>query len=359
MEQGKPAAWLTPLVASCLDMPEKDLDPRAALTQYGLDSLGIAELTAAIEDRAGLSVPEWLLLDCPTLESIDQFLCRDASVSNSRLERRLAPPPVRQMLVDSRLPVDCQPACQYPISEPQFVLLTGATGFLGSHILDCLLRETIAKVICMARPSAGSSPQQRLERALQKYGLVKDAYADRVEVIAGDLCRPSLGLPAHQFARLADEVDTIYHSAATVNWAHSYRQLKPANVDGTRELIRFACWRHPKAFHFVSSLAVCYSTLAPREVSENQEIRGLGGGLYLGYAQSKYVAECLIREAVDRGLRASVFRPSLVCGNSISGISNHHDLLSTLIKGWRPEEPGWELIASQERSEAIPVKQAV
>ena len=333
MEQGKPGAWLIPLVASCLDMPEEDLDPRAALTQYGLDSLSMAELTAAIEDLAGLSVPEWLLLDCPTLESIDQFLCRDASVSNSRLERRVATPPVRQMLSDSRLPVDCQPSCQVPISGQQLVLLTGATGFLGSHILDCLLRETRARVICMVRPKAGSSPHQRLERAFQEYGLGGDVRLHRLEVIEGDLCQPSLGLPAHQFAGLADEVDTIYHSAATVNWAHSYHQLKPANVTGTTELIRFACLGRPKAFHFISTLAVCYSTLAPREVFENEKIRGFGEGLYLGYAQSKYVAECLIREAVDRGLRASVFRPSLLCGNSISGISNHHDLLSTLIKG--------------------------
>ena len=104
MAQGNSASWLVPLVAGCLDMPEKDLDPRAALTQYGLDSLSIAELTAAIEDRAGLSVPEWLLLDCPTLESIDRFLCRNASVPNPTQERRVAPPPVRQMVADGALP---------------------------------------------------------------------------------------------------------------------------------------------------------------------------------------------------------------------------------------------------------------
>ncbi len=334
MEQGKPAAWLIPLVAGCLDIPEQDLDPRAALTQYGLDSLSAAQLTAAIEDRAGFSVPEWLLLDCPTLESVEQFLCRDAPVPTSPLERRVATPPLRQMLTDSRLPVDCQPPCQDPVSDQQSVLLTGATGFLGSHILDRLLRETAATVICMVRRIGVSSPRQRLDRALQEYGLRgRNAFPHRLEVIEGDLCQPWLGLPAHQFAGLADEVDTIYHSAAAVNWVHSYRQLKPANVAGTRELIRFACRGRPKAFHFISTVAVCYSTLAPREVSENEEIRGLGEGLHLGYAQSKYVAEGLIREAVDRGLRASVFRPSLICGNSISGISNHQDLLVTLIKG--------------------------
>jgi len=55
--------------------------------------------------------------------------------------------------------------------------------------------------------------------------------------------------------------------------------------------------------------------------------------LPLGYAQSKCVAESLVREAGRRGLPTSIHRPSLLAGDSGSGVSNPHDLLAAMLKG--------------------------
>ena len=105
------------------------------------------------------------------------------------------------------------------------------------------------------------------------------------------------------------------------------------NVIGTRELLRLACTGPAKSFHFLSSLAVCYSTGAAGEALESDDPLTNLRGLHFGYAQSKCVAESLVRQAAERDSRATVTRPTLISGDSTSGISNADDLLSRFLRG--------------------------
>ena len=136
------------------------------------------------------------------------------------------------------------------------------------------------------------------------------------------------------FASLPGEVDAIVHAAADVNWVHGYESLRDANVLGTRELLRLACDGTPKPLHFVSSTSVCHSTIGPKSVDERADVFAGVDGLRLGYAQSKCVAESLVREAGARGLPVTIVRPSLVTGDaSRGGRSNVDDLTSRFIAG--------------------------
>lgn len=72
----------------------------------------------------------------------------------------------------------------------------------------------------------------------------------------GDLARPRLGLGPGTWERLATEIDAVYHGGARVNHAEPYRRLKAANVDGTREVLRFARDRRTKPVHFLSTAGV-------------------------------------------------------------------------------------------------------
>ena len=87
------------------------------------------------------------------------------------------------------------------------------------------------------------------------------------------------------------------------------------------------------AFHFVSSVSVCYSTAAPRSVDERHDPIDGVHGLHFGYAQSKAVAESLVRQAQARGLRARIYRPAMISGDSRTGRFNPDDMLSRLIAG--------------------------
>ena len=124
------------------------------------------------------------------------------------------------MRADGVLPFDIRPAAA-PRAAPRAgrVLLTGATGFLGAHLLGTLLEETDAEVLCLVRDrgSDGES-QRRVRRSLERYRLWDDTFDGRVHTVTGDLSQPSLGLAADVRATLESAVDAIYHAAADVDW---------------------------------------------------------------------------------------------------------------------------------------------
>ena len=105
---------------------------------------------------------------------------------------------------------------------------------------------------------------------------------------------------------LARRVGTVYHCAAAVNWALGYRRLRASNVVGTLEIIRFACVHAPKQVFFCSTIAVCFASPGPENVDESTDMLPYIEGMPLGYAQSKCVAESLLREAARRGVPVSI-----------------------------------------------------
>ncbi|CAM9327799.1 unnamed protein product, partial [Laminaria digitata] len=121
---------------------------------------------------------------------------------------------------------------------PQRVLLTGASGFLGAHILASLLKDTHVDVFCLVRAGNEEEALIRLEDTLKKYNLMEDeavsSAMERVVPVPGDLSRPLLGLDDSDFKMLAGELDSIIHSGASVNLVRSYQSLKPVNVLGTQ-----------------------------------------------------------------------------------------------------------------------------
>jgi thioester reductase-like protein len=141
------------------------------------------------------------------------------------------------------------------------------------------------------------------------------------------------GLDVTHHDQLARSVDTIYHAGADVNWVQPYVALRHTNVIGTTALLRFACTCRPKPFHFVSSLSVCYATDGPPVVDEDAEMLPHVARLPLGYAQSKCVAEVLVRQAAARGLPTHIYRPALIAGAAHTGASNVDDLIAALLKG--------------------------
>ncbi|MGH9388899.1 MAG: thioester reductase domain-containing protein, partial [Vicinamibacteria bacterium] len=146
------------------------------------------------------------------------------------------------------------------------------------------------------------------------------------------LCSSRLGLAEEEFPELAETVDAIYPNAAAVNFLYPYGDLREVNVHGTRELLRLACRGRAKRFHFVSTLGVCY-TASARELGEDRDLLPFLPDLPLGYAETKCVAEALVRAASERGLVASIYRLAPLTGSERTGRANEDDLLSRFVKG--------------------------
>jgi acyl carrier protein len=320
---------LARVIAETLRVSPDQVLPNESFASLGMDSLAAVELTAAIEDEIGVELPLTAVHDFSTLELLCEFI-EGGAVSAEPLDRS-------DMIADAVLAEEIRPDLarlgDAPLTrDARSVLLTGATGFVGAFLVRALAAETDADIHCLVRPHLGD-PGQRLRDHLARYGVWSDALESRVHVVEGDLTLPRFGMSAGEFEQLAAGVDAVYHAAADVNWVGSYRALRPVNVLGTVEVLRLACTGVPKPVHYLSSVSVCHSTSAPRRVDEDLDALTSIDGLWMGYAQTKCVAESLVRAAGERGLTVTIIRPSLITGDRVSGRSNPDDLVSRFIAG--------------------------
>lgn len=212
------------------------------------------------------------------------------------------------------------------------VLLTGATGFLGAHLLYDLCRLTDATVYCLVRAGDAQKARQRLEENIARY-VGRKLPSERIVPIPGDLAQPRLGISSLSFDQLAGGVDAILHNGALLNHLASYDRLRAANVLSTVELLRLAGSQRPKWMYYVSSMIAANDRDRDGNLLE-QLPAASPSGITGGYPQSKWVSEKLLADAHDRGFGVTVFRPGVICGRSDTGAwAVAHDHLLLLLKG--------------------------
>jgi thioester reductase-like protein len=230
-----------------------------------------------------------------------------------------------QMRADARLPLLALAPARPGV--PSDILLTGATGFLGPFLLGSLLGQTSDTLHALVRATDAAHGLDRIIASLHRARLWSPALEAearaRVRVICGDLAEPYLGIGGAAFQRLAEGVDAIVHNGALVNYVQTYDALRPANVVGTRELLRLALTAHRKTFHLISSTFIYGWTTKPvvRESDANVEMTGLD----FGYSQTKWVAEQLVLAAQRQGLNVRIYRPTLISPTSV-GFGSEDDI---------------------------------
>lgn len=315
----------------------------------GGTSLGIALLTSRVNEQMGVQLAMRAVLERPTVNHLSLLV--ESFRSGVRLATGGTPPD--ELRRDCALASEITPtAGARAQTGPGSLFVTGATGFLGAYLVRELLEKTDARIFCHVRADGPDQAVARLRDNLRFYELWNDSFSARLVAVPGDLTRPAMGLSPSSFRELADSVDAVYHSGALVNFIYPYRMLKGTNVKGTEEALRFAVTGRPKRFHHVSTFSVYDNpSFFGRKISEDDQLSDPAGYL-LGYSESKWVAEQMVRTAFSRGLRGSIFRPGEITGSSATGIWRVNDtvirsLLASLVAGVLP--------ASQMRFHITPV----
>lgn len=213
------------------------------------------------------------------------------------------------------------------------VLLTGVTGFIGSHILIKILLTSKARVICLIRETTGVTVQSRLQASIEKTGLmtttVIQLMKSRVKAIAGDVALIRLGLTEEDYLFLTYEVDTVIHAAAYVNLIYPYQALHGINVLGTRNVLDFCHQNKIKPLHYISTDAVIPKNT--KNADEDINIENVQGKLLDGYAQTKWVAEKLVLNSQIRGLPTTIYRLGNQAASTSTGIWNKQDFIYLMI----------------------------
>lgn len=196
------------------------------------------------------------------------------------------------------------------------VLLTGATGAIGSVLLEELLRREDATVCLLLRGADGAAVERRRDDLLDAlFGSDAAAKArPRVPVVRGDVTQPFLGLDAAARDALAERCTHIVHCAAQIRMNLPREAARAAAVEGTRRLLEFA-----RSVRGLRKLEVLSTIGVGGRLSEVPETWIEGPRPFHNtYEEAKAEAEILLRRAAD-DLPLTVHRPSMVVGDSKTG----------------------------------------
>ncbi|MGW6890129.1 thioester reductase domain-containing protein [Streptomyces chartreusis] len=330
------------------------LAPDADFFDAGGTSVSAVELVSALEDELGVAV------------DLDEVFAdaRPVALARNRLSGTAVPDAVPETPVPAALPAVVRPAPVASPSDstarpedlsqiladlaladrlpfvaspeplpPSRILLTGATGFLGSHMLLDLLRHSDAHVYCLVRAADEEAAVARLGEALKSYALPwSSEVRRRVTVLPGDIRRPHLGLSDEVWNTLTHELDSVVSVAAAVDFLRGYQSLRTSNVLGALTLAELAATGRPKPLHHISSIAV-FNEVGIPSMGEDDPLAHIDR-LIAGYDQTKWAAEVALRRARDHGLIVTAMRPGGIGGHTRTGAYNAQDLSSGLISAF-------------------------
>ena len=209
------------------------------------------------------------------------------------------------------------------------VLVTGGTGFLGTALLPYLIKDRRVKTIyLLTRPSAKQTQSERIQSLIEKVFKPADRNlaTQKIALAAGDLTLDNMGLDNETESLLLKECTHIMHIGASTDFGAPIEESRAINVEGTRKLLDFAVKSKNNGtlerFDYVSTAFVAGTKAGL--VSENDLDRQQS--FANAYEQSKFEAELLVREYM-RELPVTVYRPSIVVGDSRNGFTPHFKVL--------------------------------
>lgn len=304
-----------------------------SFVDLGGDSLAASKISTLLEKQGIKITPAQLLQKDVSLNSLEKMVQQGTPNVTLNLEEE-----VNNLLLKIQPCTSSQPINSVELT--QNVLLTGATGFLGSHLIQSILQQCKStRLICLVRAKDEKTAHLRIMQSIETMGIVLSSPADwqRIICIPGDLSKPQLGLSHEMWEQLATQVDCIFHNGANVNFQQSYEQLKPENVLSLVELLNLSVTLKIKPLYYVSTMSIF--GYCNRSCSENEPLLNpesiANFSLMTGYPQTKLVSEILLEQlAVQKNYHhLASFRTFMIGGSSQSGAMNTIDWIYRLLAG--------------------------
>jgi thioester reductase-like protein len=227
------------------------------------------------------------------------------------------------------------------------ILLTGATGVLGGHILKTFLSQHInendSHIYCLIRGNTAQECIDKIVKILNAYSQEKINFhqiAHRITIIPGDITEKNFGLSDEAYHHLAQQIDCTLHVAGKVSLHESYASLEKINVFGTENVVAFSLRTKNKFLLHTSTYAVMGDRLIQENTPFSEKDFQLGQSFEgQNYAKSKFNAERIVRDAQALGLHWMILRPGNIFGEATTGyypfLENltgiFYDILKTVI----------------------------
>jgi long-chain acyl-CoA synthetase len=215
------------------------------------------------------------------------------------------------------------------------VLLTGATGFLGTALLARLVQAPYERrVWALVRADDERAAAARVRAALTPLVDDVDAACARVVAVPADLEQPWLGLDTRQTEAIAAAVTEVIHAAASVSFTLPLDQARAINVEGTRRVLDLAarCGERGAALTRFAHVSTAYvaGTHHGRFTEDDADV---GQGFHNSYERTKLEAEQLVRAQAER-LPVQILRPSIVVGEEEGGWTSSFNVIYTPLRAF-------------------------
>ncbi|XKK22688.1 amino acid adenylation domain-containing protein [Bacillus sp. CB102A.1] len=213
---------------------------------------------------------------------------------------------------------------RHEFSNNSKILLTGATGFLGIHLLEQLLDTTECKIYCLVRGENKQEANNRLLHMLKfyfknKFVSYQSLVNQRIFIVQGDLAKQNMGLENELYKELHQQISTVIHAAALTKHFGEYSEFERANVQAVKELLAFV--GDTKDLHHISTTGV-----AGQFVLNETETIFKESDFYVKqnykdnvYVKSKFLAEYEIFKAILTGTDATIYRVGNLTNRYIDG----------------------------------------
>jgi len=327
----------------------EEININESFFELGGNSINAIEVLAKLKDKYDVSMNN--IFEYPTVYSLAQSI----SLKNDSVKLRIEQ--IKELLLNNldqrhedlpEMEDYNQKLAKYNETDLlqkknyENILLTGATGFLGSYLLRDLLMNTNSVIYIMVRGKDYEEAKQKYESKFSYYfgeDLIAK-YSERVVIVNGDLRYDHFGLDIDLYNDLARKIDCIIHSAAIVKHYGIYSEFYEINVKGTERLLRFAQTGRDKDFNHISTTGIAFANIEGRErVLFTEYDFDFGQKLTNVYTQTKFLAEEIVYKARENGLNANVFRIGNIVGDSKTGVfqlnieeNAVYSLLRSLIK---------------------------
>ena len=294
------------LAAWKIVLKQKNISIDDNIFDIGGDSLSLLSIQSILFKDA-INVNSQVLFENPTIRSLSDYITENnvismTNLSNENDEKIYLPAKTSIKDIDSKG------------NMPKNVLLTGSTGFLGSHILAELITDfPDIKVYCLVRSKPNKSYTKRLSEILnyyfgEKYDLLIN---DRIIPLEGDLVRDKLGINITLYKELTEKIDCIINAASLVKHFGDYNLFYNSNVVSVKNIIKFAKEANAQINH-VSTTSVSGNYLVKNDIEYNFT----ENDFYIGqnykdnvYVRTKFEAENeLFKAQTEEGIKVNIFR---------------------------------------------------